>query len=470
VGLLFNFNPLIKLDGYYLLSDWLGITNLRRKSFEHWKNSIAGFFCGNRVQVQGITGREKNMYLYFGAFAILFTGFILLRVGIRGFIYFTDCLGGWGFLIFVMVLWIIFRGTIKSNFFKLNKWIFHREEQIMKKTWILRGVFVVVIVLMLCFFRMEQKVGEYCRIYALKHVEIRSPVSGILNDIPVEEGQIVSSGETVAIIDQSEYRNSLEMVSSKIDKLLARKKLLENGPLPEQVEQARIRVDQLDSEIDLKSREKSRKEKLWKEGFISTQEMEQMSAGLEVLHKEKLSAVKELELLSAGSRPELIAELDAELGEYVSRRDYLKKRMEQTHITSTINGIVTTPRRQLTSGKHCDEGDLICEIDDCDTMIVEIPLFEKDISYVKPGNLVLMRVKAYPSYEFEGVVESISPKVSSETNRDKITVRCKVKNPGCILKPNMTGYAKVLCGRKSCGMILAQKVARNIRLEIWSWV
>src|SRR6266496_4360767 len=29
----FNMNPLIKLDGYYLLSDWLGIPNLRQKAF-----------------------------------------------------------------------------------------------------------------------------------------------------------------------------------------------------------------------------------------------------------------------------------------------------------------------------------------------------------------------------------------------------------------------------------------------------
>jgi hypothetical protein len=31
----FNFNPLIKLDGYYLLSDVFGIANLRSKSFRY---------------------------------------------------------------------------------------------------------------------------------------------------------------------------------------------------------------------------------------------------------------------------------------------------------------------------------------------------------------------------------------------------------------------------------------------------
>src|SRR5262249_50404082 len=35
VQTLFNFNPLIKLDGYYLLSDWLGVVNLRERSMTH---------------------------------------------------------------------------------------------------------------------------------------------------------------------------------------------------------------------------------------------------------------------------------------------------------------------------------------------------------------------------------------------------------------------------------------------------
>jgi len=30
----FNFNPLIKLDGYYLLSDWMEIPNLRQRSLD----------------------------------------------------------------------------------------------------------------------------------------------------------------------------------------------------------------------------------------------------------------------------------------------------------------------------------------------------------------------------------------------------------------------------------------------------
>ena len=38
---LFNLNPLIKLDGYYLLSDWLEIPNLRQARSETWVSGYA---------------------------------------------------------------------------------------------------------------------------------------------------------------------------------------------------------------------------------------------------------------------------------------------------------------------------------------------------------------------------------------------------------------------------------------------
>src|SRR5437870_670430 len=43
---LFNLNPLIKLDGYYLLSDYLEIPNLRRNAYQHIGSSLRGFLSG----------------------------------------------------------------------------------------------------------------------------------------------------------------------------------------------------------------------------------------------------------------------------------------------------------------------------------------------------------------------------------------------------------------------------------------
>lgn len=44
--ILFNANPLLKFDGYYILQDWLEIPNLASRSNQYWKGLIKHYFCG----------------------------------------------------------------------------------------------------------------------------------------------------------------------------------------------------------------------------------------------------------------------------------------------------------------------------------------------------------------------------------------------------------------------------------------
>src|SRR5262249_31961120 len=46
VRTLFNFNPLLKLDGYYLLSDWLELPNLRQRSLDHFNGQLRRLLWG----------------------------------------------------------------------------------------------------------------------------------------------------------------------------------------------------------------------------------------------------------------------------------------------------------------------------------------------------------------------------------------------------------------------------------------
>src|SRR5262249_31777326 len=43
---LFNFNPLIKLDGYYLLSDWLEVPNLQQRALTDFKGWLRRLLWG----------------------------------------------------------------------------------------------------------------------------------------------------------------------------------------------------------------------------------------------------------------------------------------------------------------------------------------------------------------------------------------------------------------------------------------
>src|SRR6185295_12679095 len=69
VKTLFNFNPVIKLDGYYLLSDWLEIPNLRAKGFACLNGTVQKLFGARVPRLQKMVPRERRILLAYGLVA-----------------------------------------------------------------------------------------------------------------------------------------------------------------------------------------------------------------------------------------------------------------------------------------------------------------------------------------------------------------------------------------------------------------
>src|SRR5205814_3942267 len=63
---LFNMNPLIKLDGYYLLSDYLEIPNLRWRAFGYLMARLKSLGRACPAEFAGASARERRIYLAYG--------------------------------------------------------------------------------------------------------------------------------------------------------------------------------------------------------------------------------------------------------------------------------------------------------------------------------------------------------------------------------------------------------------------
>lgn len=76
VATLANLNPLLKLDGYYMLADWLEIPNLRPRAFA---------YLDQRARLKPVSGnpRELQAFLWYGllggAYTLLFVGYFTWR-------------------------------------------------------------------------------------------------------------------------------------------------------------------------------------------------------------------------------------------------------------------------------------------------------------------------------------------------------------------------------------------------------
>ncbi len=68
-----NMNPLLKFDGYYMLTDWLEIPRLRERSFEFLKSGV-----WKKLKARERFGREDVIFAIFGVSALIYTGVMIL--------------------------------------------------------------------------------------------------------------------------------------------------------------------------------------------------------------------------------------------------------------------------------------------------------------------------------------------------------------------------------------------------------
>lgn len=79
VSTLANLNPLLKLDGYYILTDWLEIPNFRSRAFAALDTRVKRAFGRPVATADAKTPRERRAFIWYGVLGGLYT------VGIAGY-------------------------------------------------------------------------------------------------------------------------------------------------------------------------------------------------------------------------------------------------------------------------------------------------------------------------------------------------------------------------------------------------
>src|SRR5207302_1378097 len=96
-----NLNPLIKLDGYYGLSDYLGVPNLRENSFRYVRTPAQRYVFRRPVVVPELTLRRRRIYLTYGLLAGAYSMTILALFARRSFESLVTRGGDWGVVAFL---------------------------------------------------------------------------------------------------------------------------------------------------------------------------------------------------------------------------------------------------------------------------------------------------------------------------------------------------------------------------------
>jgi len=539
-----NLIPLIKLDGYYFLSDYLDIPNLRQRAFRYLGSLIKqkrGSAGNTSEQDLVASPRERRIYLCYGVLAAAFTITLLAYLGVRFSAFLIDHYQASGFIFFLAVFIPVLRNRLRRLLPALRALVAKGSLAIMTSP--KRGAKVLtifaVILAVLFLGRMELRVAGEFRILPMKNTDVRAEVEGIIAEIHVNEGDQVREGDLIARLFDRDYRAELNKIEAEVSRTTAKLKMLKTGPREEEIalaraqvetaktkrqearrryEEAKLMLDQrlakakaavgkATTRLEYKRNDLDRFKAMLDAGFISRrefdiaeeekavreQEVEEAEAELKMVLADDLAEVrnrlaiaeKELDetkgrltVLLAGSRQEEIEGAEAELARLTAQQVYLEEQLRLLTVRSPHAGMVTTPALELKQmiGKHVMKGDLIAEVHELKTTTVEIMISEQDIGDVQIGQSVVLKARAYPLDSLVGKVTSIAttaaaaaPEKEEIREGKTVLVTTQVDNSSLLLKPEMSGYAKVFCGERSIFELITRRIARYIRIEFWSW-
>jgi multidrug efflux pump subunit AcrA (membrane-fusion protein) len=107
-----NLNPLLPLDGYFALSDWLAIPNLRRRGLGHYRWWVRRRILGLDLPEPAATPRERRILLTYGALAAAYVTLLLGVLAALALGWAFRALGAPGVALGVAAVVLLLRGWI----------------------------------------------------------------------------------------------------------------------------------------------------------------------------------------------------------------------------------------------------------------------------------------------------------------------------------------------------------------------
>ncbi|MCD0489298.1 HlyD family secretion protein [Pedobacter sp. MC2016-14] len=241
---------------------------------------------------------------------------------------------------------------------------------------------------------------------------ITSRVSGFIHTIKYEENQDVKKGDTLLIIDNSEYKLQQEEAEAALSNARAQIGVMESNVLTtSRVSAASAsQIAAAKAKLTRQQQDYERYAKLFKVESATLQQLENSKAALDVAKSEYQSAIENYEASLSK-----INDIKAQKGVYeseIKRRQALLNRNKldvgYTIIRAPYNGKMG--RRTIQEGQLIQAGQTLAYIVDQDAGKWVIANFkETQISQMHINGTAEITTDAYPDHKFKGKIVSLSP-------------------------------------------------------------
>jgi multidrug resistance efflux pump len=266
-------------------------------------------------------------------------------------------------------------------------------------------------------------------------------VAGRITKLFVEEGKQFKAGEVLAELDRSSYEAEFQEAEANVQLAKVRLEELRNGSRPEEIALAYAELKETEESLKQAKLDYERNKHLLT-GALSAKEFEAAQYAYTSLLQRVEKLRKTYELVRIGPRIERINAAEAELQLAEARLKRAKWRLDNCTIRAPVSGTILKKSAEignLVSPLSFNVSASICEMADLSDLEVELDITERDISKIIVGQPCRIRAEAYPSRQYEGVVDRVMPIANRAKGAVPVRVRINVppEEEGKYLKPEM---------------------------------
>ncbi|MEL6453527.1 MAG: efflux RND transporter periplasmic adaptor subunit [Cyanobacteria bacterium J06623_5] len=324
---------------------------------------------------------------------------------------------------------------------------------------------------------------------AERSINLSPKNSGVVQTLLVEEGDRVTQGQAIALMDDSNLRGELIQAQGQLaqqeanlDRLIAgdrpediaraeaqlaeaeaNLRELRSGSREQEIAQSEARLQRARTTLQQQNANLQRYESLYSAGAISREEAEQRRADRDVASAEVREAQEALALQAAGTRDEQISQAEARVEQQrqsvaalkagTRSEDIAQARaqvrsaegtlqtteamLQDTEITAPFDGVVNQIYAELGAfvspsvsgaGTESSSSSSILQLSsDRNEVVVNLP--ESQISKVEIAQPVVIRADAFPGETFTGQVERIAAQATISQNVTSFEVRLSLDLP-----------------------------------------
>jgi HlyD family secretion protein len=283
-------------------------------------------------------------------------------------------------------------------------------------------------------------------VVAVSRAQVGSPVTGVLLERRVEEGDTVQPGDVLAVL----RADDLDAAVREAEAALAQ---LQQSTRP----QAQAGLREAEARLVQANREAARRRELFQRQLIAHEAMEQAVQAETIARAAAEQARLAASSLAAGNPDEAAAR---------ARVDTARAQLAKTTIRAEVAGTVLT--RNAEPGDLVQPGRVLFEIARAGATEVLVPLDEKNLEVLALGQPAMCIADAYPSRPFPAQVTFIAPSVDPQ--RGSVDIRLTVAPVPDFLRQDMTVSVNVETGRRDSAVVVPNDALGEVegnRATLW---